>query len=147
MTLCLEKCEKVYYPITPELEEKAKQGCGGGSRAKFITKEGNPFGLVAGVLFTGDGLNSAYSASRVNFLHIATAKQGEIDNDLWDKLYPQIRTVILAVASDTIESAKGKIKKGDMFTTRYDVETNSLSYDDFFYDKEKEQIYRYETVQ
>ena len=59
-------------------------------------------------------------------------------------MYSYIKTVSDAIAYDTIVSAKGKLNGGEMFQSQYDVETNDVSFDDFFYDKEKHQIYRIE---
>lgn len=139
--------KKVYYPITPELEAKSKTGLGINTRKRYITKLNNPFGNVEGIVYTGDGIMAAFSKSRSNFLRLNAQTGLEFDSEKWDYFYPKIRTVINAIAADTIESAKGKTKKGDMFNTRFEVESSSRGYDEFFWDSDKKQIYRYEIVE
>ncbi len=140
----LRKTVKIYYPMTSELREKARK-FGVSSRKKYVTLENNPFGMKAGILFTGAGIDSAMSKVRVEFLTISPAmKGGKIQREEWDKLQPYIRIVSNAVAYDTIVSAKGHMKKGDMFNIPSDVERNNHGFNDFFYDEEKEQIYRWE---
>ncbi|MAR18880.1 MAG: hypothetical protein CML44_05855 [Rhodobacteraceae bacterium] len=139
--------KKVYYPITPELEAKSKTGLGINTRKRYITKLNNPFGNVEGIVYTGDGIMAAFSKSRSNFLRLNAQTGLEFDSEKWDYFYPKIRTVINAIAADTIESAKGKTKKGDMFNTRFEVEDSTRGYDEFFWDSDKKQIYRYEIIE
>ena len=133
---------KVYYSVNSQMQEKADK-FGVGSRKKYITLENNPFGMKAGVLFTGAGVREAMSKTRLNFMQI-NSDLDDIGSDEWRKLSRYIRTVSNAIAYDTVVSAKGKLKGGEMFDTPYDVKTNDISFDDFFYDEEKHQIYRYE---
>lgn len=139
--------KKVYYPITPELEAKAKSRLGINTRKRYITKLNNPFGNVEGVVYTGDGILAAFSKSRTNFLRLYAQTGLELDSEKWNYFYPKIRTVIYAIAAETIESAKGKTKKGDIFNTRFEVESSSRGYDEFFWDSDKKEIYRYEIVE
>ena len=136
---------KVYYPMDKELQEKADQFRYGHSNAKYVTLENNPFGLKAGIFFTGSGIREAVSKTRTNAM-IGAVKYKDIGSAKWRKRHDYILTVIKALASETIVSAKGKLKGGEMFETQYDVETNDLSFDEFFYDEKKHQIYRYVIV-
>ena len=134
--------KKVYYQIDAEMQEKADK-FGVEQRKKYITKVNNPFGLIEGVLFTGAGVREALSKTKVNFM---MSFPFEEDRGRWSEMYDYIRTVAYAIAYDTVVSAKGKLKGGEMFHTQGDVETNDLAYDEFFYDEEKHQIYRYEII-
>ena len=136
---------KVYYSVDSQMQEKADK-FGVSSRRKYITLENNPFGMKAGIFFTGAGVREAMAKTKVNFMQMNGRKLdgGGIGSLEWRKLYDYIRTVTYAIAHDTVVSAKGKLKGGEMFETQYDVETNDLSFDDFFYDEKKQQIFRYE---
>ena len=46
------------------------------------------------------------------------------------------------VGKPDVVSAKGKMKGSPICETEYDVEENYYAYDEFFYDKEKKQIYQ-----
>jgi len=133
---------KVYYSVDSQMQEKADK-FGVGSRKKYITLENNPFGMKAGILFTGGGVVEGMSKTRLNFMQMY-GNLDKIGSDKWRKLARYIRTVSNAIAYDTIVSAKGKLKGSEMFETQHDVERNDISFDDFFYDEEKHQIYRYE---
>ena len=135
----------VYYPLTSELEAKAKKfGCA--RRKKYFTKVNNPFGLKEGIFFTGAGVMAGMSKSIVNFMTINRNTKGEIGDKEWNDLHDYIRCVMRAIATDTIVSAKGKMKGSPICETEYDVEENYYAYDEFFYDKEKKQIYQYKEV-
>ena len=136
---------KVYYPMTKQLQEKADKFGYGNSRKKYVILDNNPFGMIAGVFFTGAGVREAMSKTRTNAM-IGAVKYKDIGSAKWRKRHDYILTVIKALASETIVSAKGKLKGGEMFETQYDVETNDLSFDEFFYDEKKHQIYRYVIV-
>ena len=125
-----------------QLQEKADKFGYGNSRKKYVTLENNPFGMIAGVFFTGAGVRKAMSKTRTNFLQYFNYE--DIGSGKWSKMYDYIMTVSKAIAYDTIVSAKGKLKGGEMFETEYDVETNNISFDEFFYDEKKQQIFRYE---
>ena len=138
--------KKVYYQIDAEMQEKA-ENFGVAPRKKYITKVNNPFGFREGILFTGRGVMEAMSKTRLNFMStLGVSSCGDVGSDEWCKLRDYIRTVSCAIAYDTIVSAKGKLKGGEMFETQYDVETDNYNFDDFFYDEEKNQIYRFEIV-
>jgi len=142
MVLTTQTEVKVYYSVDSQMQEKAdKFGCG--NRKKYVTLENNPFGMIAGVFFTGAGVREAMSKTRLNFMQM-NGDLDKIGSVEWRKLSRYIRTVSLAIAHDTVVSAKGKLKGDEMFTTQYDVETNDISFDDFFFDEKKQQIYRYE---
>ena len=134
--------KKVYYQIDAEMQEKA-ENFGVAPRKKYITKVNNPFGFREGILFTGRGVMEAMSKTRTNAM-IGAVKYKEIGGAKWRKRHYYIMAVIKAIAYDTIVSAKGKLKGGEMFETQYDVETNDLAFDEFFYDEKKQQIFRYE---
>ena len=133
---------KVYYPMDSQLQEKADKFACGNSRKKYVTLENNPFGMIAGVFFTGAGVREAMSKTKVNFMFMNG--EGKVGSNKWRKLRGYIRIISHAIAYDTIVSAKGKLKGDELFTTQYDVETNDVSFDDFFFDEKKQQIYRYE---
>ena len=137
---------KVYYPMDKELQEKADQFSYGHSNAKYVTLENNPFGLKAGIFFTGSGIREAVSKTRTNAMYDVPIHAKDIGNAKWRKRHDYIMTVIKALASETIVSAKGKLIGGEMFETQQDVEANDLSYDEFFYDGRKQQLYRYVIV-
>ena len=139
MVLTTQTEVKVYYTVDSQMQEKADK-FGVESRKKYITLENNPFGMIAGVLFTGRAVMEAMSKTRVNFMRTYHHPYHE----QWNEMYDYIKTVSDAIAYDTIVSAKGKLNGGEMFQSQYDVETNDVSFDDFFYDKEKHQIFRYE---
>jgi len=139
MVLRTQETVKVYYTVDSQMQEKADK-FGVSSRKKYITLENNPFGMIAGVLFTGRAVMEAMSKTRVNFMRTYHQEM----NEQWNEMYSYIKTVSDAIAYDTIVSAKGKLNGGEMFQSQYDVETNDVSFDDFFYDKEKHQIYRIE---
>lgn len=138
----ISETEVVYYPMTSQMQEKADK-FGVASRKKYITLENNPFGFKKGILFTGGGVREGLSKTRLNFMQLY-GDLDEIGSDKWRELSRYIRTISNAIAYDTVVSAKGKLKGGEMFETQRDVETNDLGFDDFFYDEEKHQIYRFE---
>ena len=106
--------------MTKQLQEKADKFGYGNSRKKYVILDNNPFGMIAGVFFTGAGVREAMSKTRTNAM-IGAVKYKEIGGAKWRKRHYYIMTVIKAIAHDTIVSAKGKLKGGEMFETQYDV--------------------------
>jgi len=135
---------KVYYPMDKELQEKADK-FGVGRRKKYVTLENNPFGYKKGIFFTGAGLYEAMSKTRVNFMQLNSFD--DVGSKKWRKMYDYIRTVSNAIAYDTVVSAKGHLKGGEMFETPYDVQSMTSAFYEFLYDEEKHQIYRYVIVE
>ena len=138
----MAESQKVYYKIDTEMRLKA-ESFGFGSRKKYVTKKNNPFGFKEGIFFTGNGVKAGLSKTRTNFMVLFG--NGKYDTE-WNQMYDYIKTVSSAISHDTVVSAKGKMKGSPICETEYDVNSSSLGYDDFFYDKEKKQIYRYEIV-
>jgi hypothetical protein len=134
---------ETYYPMTSELKAKADQfGCA--TRKRYILKENNPFGYRAGLAITGTGLRAAISATVLNFMNTYDFRSDNYGK-AWNDMYDYIKTVVIAIAKDTVVSATGTGYKGT-FETEYDVKesTSAFLFDDFFYDEKKKQIFRYE---
>ena len=88
--------------MTKQLQEKADKFGYGNSRKKYVTLDNNPFGMIAGVFFTGAGVREAMSKTKVNFMQVNRRKLdggGHIGSLEWRKLYDYIRTVTLNMTS------------------------------------------------
>jgi len=141
-TKTVQEAKKVYYVVDNDMQEKA-DSFHTSNRKKYVTKENNPFGYKEGIFFTGAGVRAGLSKTRTNFMVLYG--NGKYDAE-WNQMYDYIKTVTNAVAFNTIVSAKGHMKGSQICETEYDVETNSMGFHDFFYDKDNGKIYRYEMI-